>query len=205
MRKFRGGERDEGGVPAVLNNKKILAALAVAAIAVAVVAFWMLRKGGTAVATDLIGLLPEAQKQTVWSEPGDAPFSVKDVTLAGETHKAIYAPPHSRIRWKIEVPRRGTLEVFVGLREDAWTADGNGVQFRIGVSDGRTYEEYFREVVDPRGRERDRHWLSASIDLSAYEGQLVEINFNTDPGPPKDAGDKRNDFALWGDPRIIGH
>jgi hypothetical protein len=59
--------------------------------------------------------------------------------------------------------------------------------------------------VNPKGRDRDRRWLSATIDLSAYEGQLVELNFNTDPGPPKDAGDSRNDFALWGEPRIIGH
>jgi len=188
----------------VLNNKKIVGALAVLGVLVAVVAIWLMRDGGTPVAIDLIALLPDAAKQAQWSEPGDAPFSVKDVALDGQTHKAIFAPPHSRLRWKIEVPRRGTLEVFFGLREDAWTADGNGVQFRIGVSDGRTYEEYLREVVNPRGRDRDRRWLSATIDLSAYEGQLVEINLNTDPGPPNDAADKRNDFAVWGEPRIVG-
>jgi hypothetical protein len=189
----------------VLKNKTILAALAVLVIVVAAAAFFLLRKGGSTVALDLISRLPEAQKQTAWAEPGDAPFTLKDVTLAGETHKAIFAPPHSRIRFKVEVPRRGTLEFYYGLREDAWTAEGNGVQFRVGVSDGRTYEEYLREVVNPRDRERDRRWLSATVDLSAYEGQLVEINFNTDPGPPKDAGDRRNDFALWGEPRIISH
>jgi len=186
----------------VLKNKRVLAGLAVVVILVAAAAFWMLRKGGTAVAVDLVSLLPEAEKRSNWNEPGDAPFTVKEITLAGETHKAIFAPPHSRIRWKIEVPRRGTIETFYGVREDAWNAEGNGVQFRIGVSDGRTYEEYLREVVNPKGRDRDRRWLSATIDLSAYEGQLVELNFNTDPGPPKDAGDKRNDFAVWGEPRV---
>jgi hypothetical protein len=189
----------------VLNNRRIVAALAGLAVVVALVAFWMLRKGGTAAAIDLVALLADAQKQTTWNVPGDPAFAVQDVTLAGESHTAIFAPPFSRIRWKIEVPRRGTLEFYYGVREDAWTAEGNGVQFRVGVSDGRTYEEYLREVVNPRDRDRDRRWLSATIDLSAYEGQLVEINFNTDPGPPKDAGDARNDFALWGEPRIIGH
>jgi len=189
----------------MLDNKKLVAALAGLAVVIAVTAFWMLRTGGATTATDLIGLLPAAQKQTSWGEPGDAPFTVSDVTLAGETHKAVFVPPHSRIRWKVEVPRRGTLEIYYGVREDAWAAEGNGVQFRVGVSDGRTYEEYLREVVNPKGRDRDRRWLSATIDLSAYEGQLVELNFNTDPGPPKDAGDARNDFALWGDPRVVGH
>jgi hypothetical protein len=182
-----------------------VAALAGLAVVVAVVAFWTLRKGGTTTATDLIGLLPGAQKASTWSEPGDAPFAVTPVTIAGQTHQAIFAPPHARIRWRIEVPRRGTLEVYYGMREDAWTADGNGVQFRIGVSDGRTYEEYLREVVNPKDRDRDRRWLSATIDLSAYEGQMIELNFNTDPGPPKDASDSRNDVAVWGEPRIIGH
>jgi hypothetical protein len=189
----------------VLNNRNVVAVLAGLAVVAAVVGYWMLRQGGTAATIDLIALLPDAQKTSTWAEPGDAPFSVSDVTLAGESHKAIFAPPFSRIRWKVEVPRRGTLEIYYGVREDAWTADGNGVQFRVGVSDGRTYEEYLKEVVNPKDRDRDRRWLSATIDLSAYEGQLVELNFNTDPGPPRDDRDPRNDFALWGEPRVIGH
>jgi hypothetical protein len=187
----------------VLNNKNVVAALAGLAVVVAVVAFWMLRTGGPTAAVDLISQLPQAWQRSTWAEPGDTPFTVMAVTLAGETHQAIFSPPHSRIRWKVEVPRRATFEVFYGLREDAWTAQGNGAQFRVGVSDGRTYEEYLREVVNPAGRERDRRWLSATIDLSAYEGQSVEIVVNTDPGPPNDAGDTRNDLAVWGEPRVI--
>jgi hypothetical protein len=189
----------------VLKNKKAVAALAALAVVVAAVAYWMLGNDGATVTTDLITLLPQAASRSTWDQPGDAPFTVMPVTLAGESHPAIFAPPHARIRWKVDVPRRGTLEVYYGVREDAWAGDGNGVQFRIGVSDGRTYEEYLREVVNPKGRERDRRWLSATIDLSAYEGQLIELNFNTDPGPAKDAGDSRNDFAVWGAPRIVGH
>ena len=189
----------------VLNNKNVVAALAALAVLVAVVAFWTLRRGGPAAAIDLVGLLPDAQKTSTWDGTGGEPFTVAAVTLAGETRQAIFAPPFSRIRWKVEVPRRGTLEIYYGVREDAWTGEGNGVQFRVGVSDGRSYEEYLKEVVNPKDRDRDRRWLSATIDLSAYEGQLVEINLNTDPGPPRDDKDRRNDFALWGEPRVIGH
>jgi hypothetical protein len=189
----------------VLNNKKVVAALVGLALVAALAAFWALRDGAAPVGVDLIGLLPDAQKQTNWAGAGGTPFTVSDVPLAGETHQAIFVPPFSRVRWKVEVPRRGVLEFFYGVREDGWSGEGNGVQFRVGVSDGRTYEEYVREVVNPIGRDRDRRWLSATIDLSPYEGQLVELNFNTDPGPPNDGGDIRNDFALWGAPRIIGH
>lgn len=189
----------------MLKNKKVVAALAGLAVVVALVAFWMLRRGGTAGAIDLVALLPEAQKVSHWTEAGDAPFTVKPVSLAGESHTAVFAPAFSRIRWKVQVPRRGTLEVYYGLREDAWTGEGNGVVFSVGVSDGRTFEEYLREIVNPKAHDRDRRWLSATIDLTAYEGQLVELNFNTYSGPPRDGTDRRNDFALWGAPRIIAH
>jgi len=188
----------------VLNNRKVVAALAGLAVVVALVAFWVLRRGGTAADTDLISLLPEAQKVSQWTEPGDAPFTVMDVSLAGKHHRAVFAPAFSRIRWKLQVPRRGTLEVYYGLREDAWTGDGNGVVFSIGVSDGRTFEEFVRETVNPKDNDRDRRWLSATIDLAAYEGQLVELNFNTYNGPRGNDTDRRNDFALWGEPRLTG-
>ena len=45
----------------VLNNRNVVAALAGLAVVVAVVAFWMLRKGGTTAAVDLISLLPRAR------------------------------------------------------------------------------------------------------------------------------------------------
>jgi len=79
------------------------------------------------------------------------------------------------------------------------------VIFSIGVSDGRTFEEFVRETVNPKDNDRDRRWLSVTIDLAAYEGQLVELNFNTYSGPRGNDTDRRNDFALWGEPRIVSH
>ncbi|MEW5981501.1 MAG: hypothetical protein AB1806_03915 [Acidobacteriota bacterium] len=183
------------------NRYQVIALAIVLAVAAAAV-IWMVRGPRGATAYDLIAMLGDAQKRTQWSQPGDPPFSVGEVGLAGETRRAIFAPPPSRITWRIEVPRRGRLEVAFGLGLDAWNADGNGAQFRVGVSDGRTYEEYLREVVNPRERERDRRWFTATVDLSAYEGQTVDIILNTDPGPPG-TGDVRSDFAYWGTPAIL--
>ena len=187
----------------VLKNTKLVAGVIILAVLVVVIAIWNSRRGGESVSIDLLAHLGDAQKRSTWTQTPEPLFNVKDIEIAGQTHKAIFAPPNSRIRFKIEVPRRGTLEVFYGIRPDAWKADGDGAQFRIGVSDGRTYEEYLREVVNPKSRDRDRKWLAASIDLSAYEGQMVEIVLNTDPGPP-DSKDERNDFCLWGDPKVKG-
>lgn len=187
----------------MLKNTKLVAGVIVLAVLVVIVAIWNARRGGNTVTIDLLSQLGDAQKRSTWTQTTETLFGVKDVTIAGQTHKAIFAPPFSRIKFKIEVPRRGVLEVFYALREDAWTADGDGAHFRIGVSDGRTYEEYLKETINPKARERDRKWLPATIDLSAYEGQMVELVFNTDPGPP-DNRDSRNDFCLWADPKIKG-
>ncbi|MCX6538662.1 MAG: hypothetical protein NT151_07000 [Acidobacteria bacterium] len=187
----------------MLKNTKLVAGVIVLAVLVVIVAIWNSRRGGEGMTIDLLAQLGDTQKRSTWTQTTETLFGVKDVTIAGKTHKAIFAPPMSRIKFKIEVPRRGVLEVFYALREDAWTADGDGAQFRIGVSDGRTYEQYLQEAINPKTRDRDRKWLPATIDLSAYEGQMVEIVLSTDPGPP-DNRDPRNDFCLWGDPKIKG-
>jgi len=187
----------------VVKNTKLIAGGIVLAVLVVTLAIWNSRRGGEGVTIDLLAQLADAQKNSQWTQTNEAPFNVKDITIAGKTHKGIFAPPNSRIKLKIEVPRRGMLEVFYAIRDDAWMLDGDGAQFRIGVSDGRTYEEYLREAVNPRARERDRKWLAATIDLSAYEGQMVEIQLSTDPGPPGST-DSRNDFCLWGDPKVKG-
>jgi hypothetical protein len=187
----------------VLKNTRLVAGALVVTVLVVIVAIWNARRGGEGVTIDLVARLGDAQKVSRWTLTPETLFGVKDITIAGKTHKAIFAPPFSRITFKVDVPRRGVLEVFYALREDAWNAEGDGAQFRIGVSDGRTYDKYLEEVVAPRTRDRDRKWLPATIDLSAYEGQMVEIVLSTDPGPP-DHRDSRNDFCLWGDPKIKG-
>jgi hypothetical protein len=187
----------------VLKNTKLVAGVVVLAVLVVIVAIWNARRGGEGVTIDLLAQFTDAQKRSTWTTTTETLFSVTDITIGGKTHKAIFAPPASRIKFKVEVPRRGMLEVFYAIREDGWAGDGDGALFRVGVSDGRTYEEYLKEVVNPKAKDRDRKWLPATIDLSAYEGQMVEIQLSTNPGP-NDSTDARNDFCLWGDPKIKG-
>ena len=86
------------------------------------------------------------------------------------------------------------------MRPESWDQPGDGAQFRIGVSEGRTYEELLRQYVNPK--RGDRQWFTARLDLSAYEGRTVKVILNTDPGPPGDS-DTSNDEAVWGAPRVF--
>jgi hypothetical protein len=100
------------------------------------------------------------------------------------------------------VPNDAWLRTSLGVDEQAWDKDGDGVLFLIGVRavDGGNYETLLTEHVDPHGRSGDRRWVPVAIDLSAYGGRKIEIIFNTRTSLKGD--DSRNDFAYWGAPAV---
>lgn len=169
------------------------------AAVLAVVGWWYYShttvKDGT---IDLIAALAGADKRSN-PEPSASNFQVADVTIDGVTRNAILAKPFSRVIYKVRVPPDAWLDVSFGMRPDSWTLPGDGAQFRIGVSEGRTYDELLRQYVNPK--DGGRKWFSAHLDLSAYEGREVKIILNTDP-TATGGGDSQNDFAVWGEPHV---
>lgn len=155
--------------------------------------------GGPDVApeVDLISQLGTAAKS-----PADRDFSVVDLDIGGDSRRAINAHPPSRITWRVIVPRNAWLRTAVAIKPDAWTQEGDGVLFFIGVSDGRAYDELFKQHLNPVAVPGDRRWIPVTLDLSAYAEQEVDIIFNTRTSLPG-ADDPRNDWAVWGDPVVF--
>jgi hypothetical protein len=177
---------------------------AVVAIVAAVFAVWLLRSGGGATAIDLIHEFPNATIK----KPQPDVFSIVDATIAGVGHKAIFTSEPSRIAWQVNVPENAWLKLSLGLKEQAWTMQGDGVLFQIGISNHKTYEELLRLDVNPFGEPADRQWKDLTLDLSPYAGQNVDLIFNTYSSMPPAAGqapkdDRNGDMPLWGDPRIV--
>jgi hypothetical protein len=179
------------------SNVKVLIAVAVL---VAIAAGWYLfsRKGGPANVIDLVEQFPQAEHRST-STPTEAAFEVGSTTIDGQQKRSILAKPFARITYKVVVPPDAWLEVDFGLRADSWQMPGDGAQFRVGISEGKTYEELLRQYVNPK--RGDRRWFTARLDLSAYEGRQVNLILNTDPGPPG-TNDSTNDFAVWGEPHV---
>jgi hypothetical protein len=175
----------------------------VAAVAVVLVlgAFWLLRRGGEPpTAVDLIDQFPTADKRSAM--PVAEAFSVTDVTIDNQTKRAIYMHSNSRLIYRVNVPNDGWLRTSLALKPEAWTQEGDGVLFRVGVSDGRKYDELLNQHVNPYAVQGDRRWIPQIIDLSAYGGESVELIFNTNASPPNKGNDERNDLAVWGEPQI---
>ena len=131
-------------------------------------------------------------------------FAVVDATLAGETKKAIAAPPNSRIIFKVRVPDDGWLKVSLGVKPEAWDKEGNGVYFFAGVSDGRAFEEAVRADAEPV-----REPLRAPLDSGDRRPlRLCRRGDGDHPEHPRErarrpAADDRNDLPLWGAPEIV--
>jgi hypothetical protein len=177
--------------------------LIVAAVVVALVLVWWVwrRGGGAEVVIDLIAQFPSAEKSS--SGQLDQVFGVMDTAIKGETRHSIYIHPTSRLRYRITVPDDGRLQAWLGVKEETWDKPSDGVLFRIGVSDGREYEEVVNQHVDPANNANDRRWVPVDVDLSAYAGQQVELIFNTNSSPRNRGDNPAYDWAVIGDPVIV--
>jgi hypothetical protein len=174
-------------------NRAVLTAVVIVVVAVA--GWWMFRRGSSE-RVDLLAVYDQAEKK------GGA-FSVADVTLAGETKKAIAAPPNSRVTFHVRVPDDGWLKVSLGLKPEAWTVEGNGVYFYAGISDGKSFEQLFNQTVNPFANASERRWVPVTLDLSAYAGEQVDLILNTVASGPGGPPDDRGDMPLWGAPEIV--
>jgi hypothetical protein len=180
------------------SNLKVL--IAVAALVLIAVAWWLFNRGGGAAnLVDLVEQFPQAEHRSN-SQPLEAAFEVGRTTIDGQEKRTILARPSARLIYKAVIPPDAWLEVSFGLRPDSWDQPGDGAQFRVGISEGKTYEELLKQYVNPK--RGDRRWFSARMDLSAYEGRQVNLIFNTDPGADAGPHDRTNDLAVWGEPRV---
>jgi hypothetical protein len=182
------------------NRAVLTVVLLVIVLAIAAAWFWRSRQGMLeSNAIDLIALFPEAEKRTTMPSLEEG-YAIQTVSIDGDRKQSLFAHPFSRILWTVTVPTGAVLRTAAALRPDVWTTPGDGGLFRIGVSDGPTYTEYFKQMIQPFDKPADRRWFPIEIDLGPYAGKQVKIVFNTEPG---DSGNAVADACVWGAPRIV--
>ena len=136
-------------------------------------------------------------------KPAGGQFQVIDIELNGEKKRAIFTTPPTRMIWKVKIPDDGWIKTSLGMKPESWEQEGDGVFFRIGISDGRAFEDLLTLHVDPFHNKADRHWIPVAVDVSAYAGEEVEVIFNAEMSMPNKPADNRNDTALFGTPEIV--
>ena len=179
-----------------MKNRAVLTAVVL--LVLIVLGVWLFKRSNRGPAIDLIATFESAQKR-----PAGGTFEIVDADLNGDTKRAIFTAPASRIIWKIRIPDDGWLMVALGMKPESWDKEGDGVLFRIGVSDGRVFEDLLTHHIDPFHNKGDRRWVPVVVDLSAYAGEEVEVIFNTNVSVPGKPDDGRGDTALFGAPEIV--
>jgi hypothetical protein len=174
------------------SNRAVLTAVV---LLVVIAAGWWLFHRGSSAKVDLVSQFQQAKKQ-------GGEFTLADATLAGDTKQAIAAPPNGRLTFHVRIPDDGWLRVSLGMKPESWDKDGNGVLFFAGVSDGRSFEKLFEQVLNPHANASERRWIPVAVDLSAYAGEEMDVILNTRSSPAGAPEDPRNDLPLWGAPTI---
>jgi hypothetical protein len=177
-------------------NRAVLTAVVLLVLIIA--GWWLFKRSNRGPSIDLIASFNTAQKK-----PAEGTFEVVEANLNGDSKRAIFTKPASRMIWKIRIPDDGWLMVSLGMKPESWEQEGDGVLFRIGVSDGRTFEDLLTQHMDPFHNKSDRRWVPIAVDLSAYAGEEVEVIFNTNVSVPGKPDDARNDTALFATPEIV--
>jgi hypothetical protein len=163
---------------------------------------WLRQDGAGDGSLDLVEAFRAAEKRTPM-DPALA-FSMDPQTIQGVTKPAVYAHPPSRITYHdVKVPPRARLELFLALKEDAWSKETDGVYFRVGVAHRDTYKDLVTRNIDPFRVAGDRGWVPISIDLSEYAGETIKVIFNTHESLPGVVPNGMYDFAVFGAPRVV--
>jgi hypothetical protein len=165
------------------------------------VAWFSLRPGGEGNLTaDLVEQFDTAKDK----RPNPETFEVVEATIAGDTRPAIFVKDSSRLVYSVQVPDSGELRVGLGLLEEAWTTEGDGVLFRILIGAGGPPEVVLDLLINPYGNPNDRMWHDIAIDLSEYAGETIDILFNTNASPDMrpPVNNTNGDLAVWGAPGV---
>ncbi|HEU4936311.1 MAG TPA: hypothetical protein VFT39_07655 [Vicinamibacterales bacterium] len=177
-------------------NRAILTAIVVVVLIIA--GWWLFRRTNRGPAIDLISTFESATKK-----PPQGVFQIVDLDLNGEKKHAIFTEAPTRMIWKLKVPDDGWIKASLGMKPETWDKEGDGVYFRIGVSDGRTFEDLLTLHVDPFHNKADRRWIPVFVDVSQYAGEEVEVIFNTNNSMPGKGDDRNNDLALIAEPQVF--
>jgi hypothetical protein len=128
-------------------------------------------------------------------------LSSRRLSIDGSPRLAFSAFAPVTYKIKVEVaPEAAWLRFSIGLRPDTFRADrGDGVDFKIRLSENDKTTLVFSRYVDPKNDSCDRQWIDESIDLEKWAGKEVVLIFSTGPGPA------RNDYwdlSYWGNVQL---
>ena len=196
---FRGRTMPQVASPIASRGRVVSVAILAALLAASAGAVLIGRRDDTRI--DLLEQMYEARME--YHQALHWNLYVFETSIGGEIRRSLYAHAMSQVTWTVTVPAGGRLRTALGIMPGAWGfTDGDGVVFRIGVTENGRHSELFARRVDPAHAAADKRWIPVDIDLSPFAGRQIDIVLRTDPSMPGAPPNAAYDWALWGSPRI---
>jgi hypothetical protein len=101
--------------------------------------------------------------------------------------------------YPVRVEPGTTFQADLAIAPEAWVLDGDGVTFSLFVEDDAGMQLVHSRYVDPKHHQQDRRWVPMRVNLGPFAGKVVRLILVVASGP---AGDRRHDWAGWGEPRL---
>jgi hypothetical protein len=153
-------------------------------------------------AYDFVGHLSDGSRTSPVPQGED--IEMRAWTIGDTIKQVLYQHPAnsgvSRIFFTIPIVKGEQLAFDVATAPESWSLPGDGVTFAIYAESEAGAQQLFSAYIDPKNNPAVRGWLPVAIDLSSYAGKTIRLIFETGTGP---VGDYRNDWAGWGEPRLL--
>lgn len=123
----------------------------------------------------------------------------KDLAL-----NAILAPPESKFKFDVRVPRKALLHFGYGILEKSWE-NSSGVRFEILLGGGEEMQVLFSDTLVPGENEKHRELFERTLDMTEYGGDVLEMYLVTKPAggtAVADGGGADSDLSFWFNPVI---
>jgi hypothetical protein len=131
-------------------------------------------------------------------------FKVERWEILGKSEEVLFAHPapsgSTALVYPMKIEPRTFFVSDLAMAPQAWSMAGDGVTFSVYLEDDAGIKMLYSRYIDPKHQEQDKNWLPVRVDLSAFAGKLVRVILVTGSGP---AGDRQNDWAGWGQPRLV--
>ena len=125
--------------------------------------------------------------------------------IGGENSWGIFQHAPSEIKYKnIRINDESYLNFKIGILENAWKENGDGVLFEIQIDDTNVKQTIYKKYVNPCQNVEDRKLFSESIRINSLKNKRIDLIFKTSIGKDNSIQWTPSfDWGFWGDPEIV--
>lgn len=149
----------------------------------------------------LIDHVEHADIDGEWTGDADPSEIWDEVTLRGETRRALTPPLASRLSFDATIPSNGVLKFAIGASTRQRPTLLVPIEFGVLVGlEGDEKRVFSKRVL----RSQPNRWFVQRVDLSRFAGEAVRLTFETSRVVEERPAAEEHVLPAWGNPVLVG-